>query len=492
MNTFKVRHMEGITQRMIGWVAGVSPKATDFTVGSRVRTLLEACSQELEELYYQVYSALAEQIQTLLFDGFRFPAKAATRATGTVTFARATAAAEDYPIAAGTIVSTRGSTTEPARRFLTVSAVTLATGQTSVEATVRAEQPGPEYNVVAGQINYISSALPGIDTVTNAAGYVNGKAAETDARRAERFLEYVNSLQRGTEPAIRRAIEDQVEDVAGVSVVESPTLYCRRFDASAAAYADFSGEFNLPGGTAFDPFVDPMQVGDQLYIGSPRRFNVLYLGMRRVGYGLNGIWEYWNGSAWTEIPDQQDNSGSFGASDTVEWDWSDVSDWGASVVDDQKAYWVRFTLQTVGAVLPSLSYGWASPPPGQLLVYAHDGGGTLPAAMKTAIELLLTSYRAGGVKASVLAPSILTVPVTLTLELAAGADRATVAATVEAALNSYFANLRVGQRVPREELSQLVMNADDDAILDVNWTAPAGDVDVSPEQLVRLGTLTVN
>lgn len=493
MNTFRVKYMDAIVQRIIAWVAGTSQKQTDFTVGSRIRTLIEAFAQEIEELNNQLYTGLKESALGALFDGFQFPAKAASKAMGSVTFSRATAASQGYVIPAGTIVATRGSSADASLRFLTIAAVTLAQGETYVTATVRAENAGPDYNVLADTITYIVSAVQGVEAVTNPAGFTNGQEAEPDSKRAERFRLYVNSLQRGTETAIVRAIEDNVDGVAGVAVVESPNLYCFQAGGSGPTFVDYSTEANLPGGTAFSAFPASPAIGDCLYIGASRRFNSLYVGLRQVANGVPGAWQYWDGSAWNAIPNVVDNAGAFSASDTVEWTWSDVASWRTCVVNGQKAYWIRYRLSVATiTTMPTVSYLWASPPPGNVLIYAHDGAGTLSTETKTAIESVVARYRAAGVKAAVLEPSILTVPVTVSLELAQGADRASVTAAVAAAINSYFANLKVGQRVPREELSQLVMNVDDDGIIDCGWTSPTGDVDVSPEQLARLGTLTVN
>ena len=185
--SYVIRYMADITQRMIAYVAGTSQGQTDFTVGSRIRTFLEASAQELEELYYQLWNGLQSSAQSAIYDGFQFPALPASPASGTVTFGRAVAAGQDYIIPAGTTVATRGSSSAPSLQFVTVAAVTLAAGQTSVNATVQAAQPGSASNVVAGAVSYIVSSVSGIETVTNAAGFSNGNDAETDSQRAERF-----------------------------------------------------------------------------------------------------------------------------------------------------------------------------------------------------------------------------------------------------------------------------------------------------------------
>jgi lysozyme len=56
--------------------------------------------------------------------------------------------------------------------------------------------------VSAGQINTITQALTGIDTVTNVTGFLNGSDAESDAALRTRFIAYVASLSKATKNAI--------------------------------------------------------------------------------------------------------------------------------------------------------------------------------------------------------------------------------------------------------------------------------------------------
>ncbi|EJN09399.1 baseplate J/gp47 family protein, partial [Herbaspirillum sp. YR522] len=65
---------------------------------------------------------------------------------------------------------------------------------------------GAAGNAAIGQVTSISQAISYIDTVTNAAAFINGTDAETDAALRVRFVLYLASLARATAAAIGFAI----------------------------------------------------------------------------------------------------------------------------------------------------------------------------------------------------------------------------------------------------------------------------------------------
>ena len=488
---FKVRSMDEIVSAMISWIAGVSGEVTDFSVGSRMRTIVEAIAQEQEELYLEIFAAITAAIPELLFDGFQFPARSARRTTGVVTFSRAAAAGEDYAIPAETIVATLASETDESLQFETVEEVTIATGETEIEATVRALVAGAEHNVVAAAISRVEATIDGVEAVTNAAGFTTGSDAESADARAERFLTYIGNLARGTSASITQAILDNVEEVVGVSIVDSPSLTVSRYTPSGPLYEDVSAEANLPGGVAVSIFADTPEVGSCFYVGAARRFNLLSIHLRQAGSGITGVWEFWNGTAWATLT-ATDNTGTLEASDTIEWEYDDVTGWVASSVNGYVAYWVRFRLTSATmSTEPTLSYLWAAPEPGAIAVYAHEVTGTMTATVQLAVEQQVSAYRAAGVRATVSEPSVLDQDVTLALTLVAGADEDLVQERVNGAVETYITDLTVGERLSHEQLSKVVLDADS-SVTDITWTTPTADVEASPDQLIRLDTMEVS
>jgi uncharacterized phage protein gp47/JayE len=83
----------------------------------------------------------------------------------------------------------------------------LAAGVASVTVPVAANLAGSAGNVQAGTIAVISSAIAGVDTVSNTLALAGGLDAESDAAFRARFGNYLSSLSRATDTAIGAAID---------------------------------------------------------------------------------------------------------------------------------------------------------------------------------------------------------------------------------------------------------------------------------------------
>jgi uncharacterized phage protein gp47/JayE len=82
----------------------------------------------------------------------------------------------------------------------------IAAGTSSLGVLVQNQAAGAAGNVVAGAISVLASAIPYVDTVSNAAAFTNGADAETDAALRIRFVAYIASLSKATKEAIGEAI----------------------------------------------------------------------------------------------------------------------------------------------------------------------------------------------------------------------------------------------------------------------------------------------
>lgn len=60
-------------------------------------------------------------------------------------------------------------------------------------------------------------------------------------------------------------------------------------------------------------------------------------------------WEYYNGDIWVDL-DETDGSVAFSDTDGTEITWDIPSDWEATEVDSQSAFWVRMRVVSLGAV----------------------------------------------------------------------------------------------------------------------------------------------
>ena len=207
-----------------GMAASVQSAATsllDLTVGSVLRAILEANASLALWLQWLIVQVLATT-RLATSSGtdcdsfgadFGFARLPAVAASGQVTFARFTPSIAAF-IPVGTVVSTTANTlsfwvvadtTNPAYSAAS-NGFTLAAGVAGLNVTVVANVAGSAGNVQPGAISLLSSAVSGVDTVTNANALSNGIDAESDTAFRARFGNYLASLSRATDIAIGSAI----------------------------------------------------------------------------------------------------------------------------------------------------------------------------------------------------------------------------------------------------------------------------------------------
>lgn len=219
---------------MTAAVQGAAASLTNFAVGSVLLAITQAVAgvaiwlESLVLLLLQttrLSTSSGSDVDTFLAD-FGDSRLAATQATGQVTFARftATQAAYIYPgQAVQTADGTQGFTVIADSNEIawnaTLGAYVLPAGTTSITATVKAVNAGTAGNVAAGTITTITSAIPYVDTVTNAAALIDGTNAETDAAAKAGFVEYIAALARATKTAIINAVQN-VQNGATATLTE--------------------------------------------------------------------------------------------------------------------------------------------------------------------------------------------------------------------------------------------------------------------------------
>lgn len=177
----------------------VTTKITDFNPGSVARTLIEAPAAEMDELYQNVLIGLKEAIPVSVFSAFGFDTIAAVAASGVVRFSTGgPPAATAITVPVGTVVKVPGTS----RSFATQAVGTIEIGQSYVDILVAAQSAGVSGNTANGTVTELSTAVTGVASVTNPAPFTNGREAETDEERKERFRAYISTLARGTKAAI--------------------------------------------------------------------------------------------------------------------------------------------------------------------------------------------------------------------------------------------------------------------------------------------------
>ncbi len=256
---------KSFTTLVSDWVATVQGRASvliDLTIGSILLSIGEAAAGValwLQGVALQI-AALTRFASSAGADAdswgadFNYPRLGAKAATGPVTFARFTPTAQ-ATIPVGSPVQTQDGT----QKYLVVAdtnqsaydaglnAYVIAVNVASCTATVESTVATAAANVGAGVINTLGSAIPGVDTVTNAAPFENGADPESDPNYKARFPEYIASLSKATKAAIENAIESVqqgvsftlTENLTYAGATDDGYFYAVVDDGSGAPSSDF-------------------------------------------------------------------------------------------------------------------------------------------------------------------------------------------------------------------------------------------------------------
>lgn len=216
-----LQNFSTLVEGMAASVQGAAATLLDLTVGSVLRALLEANASValwLQWLIVQVLSstrlATSAGADCDSFGAdFGFARLPAVAASGQVTLARFTPSTAAF-VPVGTSVSTAGNTqsfsvvadTSNANYSAAAGGYTLAAGVAGLTVAVVAALPGSAGNIQPAALGLLSSAISGVDTVTNAAACTGGLDAESDTAFRARFGNYLASLSRATNLAVGAAI----------------------------------------------------------------------------------------------------------------------------------------------------------------------------------------------------------------------------------------------------------------------------------------------
>ena len=221
MANITTQDFKSLVGNMVVAIQGGASKLVDLTVGSVLRAVVEANAAMVLWLQGLILALLAAtraatsngaDLDTWVAD-FGLTRLTAVAATGQVTFARFTNTLQGI-VPVGTLIQTGDGSQQFTVTIDTTNGAyssvlggyVLAPGISSVNVPVAALTAGIGANVSAGQINTIAQAVPGIDTVTNAAAFTNGVNAESDAALRTRFVAFIASLSKATKAAVGFAV----------------------------------------------------------------------------------------------------------------------------------------------------------------------------------------------------------------------------------------------------------------------------------------------
>jgi uncharacterized phage protein gp47/JayE len=197
---------------------------TDVTVGSVVRTLVEAVSKELALVYAQLNlayesafidtatgSSLDRVVALLGYARFR-----AGRPVGSVRFGRRPGSVGDVSIPAGVPVTDLEDTI----RYETVESRTMLAGESTAEVRVRGASDATPV-VPERTLQVVQRPIAGIDSVVNERPTSAASADESDAELRARVRVALLASSKGTVGALENGLL-QLPDVRAVSIQEFP------------------------------------------------------------------------------------------------------------------------------------------------------------------------------------------------------------------------------------------------------------------------------
>jgi uncharacterized phage protein gp47/JayE len=221
MASLNLRNFSTLVQNFAAGVQGVAASLIDFSPGSVLRAVAEATSAVVLWLEAQIQYVLTltrastssgPDLDTWMAD-YGVVRLGADAATGLVTFSRFTNTAQAL-VPVGTVVQTLDGT----QQFTVVADTTnsaysaplggfvIPAGVSSLAVLVSAVNASSASNVVAGAITVITTAIPFVDTVTNAGAFGGGSDPESDSALRARFLLFIASLAKATKTAVGAAI----------------------------------------------------------------------------------------------------------------------------------------------------------------------------------------------------------------------------------------------------------------------------------------------
>lgn len=198
----------GVFSTMRDWFQGATRKATDFTRGAVLRTLMEAISAPIEELYYRAYIVLPKKVFLAL-------AKDPEDVVALVedhTFGRVTRKSETTAAGKARFIGTAGASIPPSHQvvgmdnnvtYMTDSAAVIPPGETSVLVPVTALVSGKVGNLSPNRLMQQQSLLNGIIEVrTGPDGIGGGSDVEDLDKLKARVPLFFQNVTTGTPPAI--------------------------------------------------------------------------------------------------------------------------------------------------------------------------------------------------------------------------------------------------------------------------------------------------
>lgn len=456
---------------------------TSLYQGGRARTLIEVNALLLAELYLYVNDKMKEAASEGLYTALDFPPLPAMPAKTTLTFTGTAGTV----IPAGTIVQTVAGIYTPPIQFTTDTDAQIPTGSTTVNVSATAVIPQAAGNVAANTLTVLVTPIQGIQSVTNPNAASGGMDAETEQERALRFANYIQSLSQGSVASINYAAQ-QIIGVDKTAVVEPPLLTCQT--SSGNTYTDQSTEANMPWGIPFSAFSTSPVVGDSLYVGAGVMFNNVYINFAVPGSGITGTWQYWNGTTWANLS-VTDNTSNLTKSGSITF--TVPSDWQATAVNNQLAFYIRYSLTSASiTTIPQIYHIVAlNPPPGWINVVIYSSQGVTNNLLQQ-VASAVSLVRGAGIQANVIAANTKQVNINAAVLVPPAYNNPATQQNIVDIIQTYINGLNIGQSLYLSQLTQAILGVNAGSVVtNVSYSSPTSDVIVPADTLIIPGTITI-
>lgn len=216
-----LKNFASLVADMSAAVQVAGSQLVDVSVGSVLRAVIEANASLALWMQWLIMLVLSltrastssgADLDTWMAD-FGLTRLPGVAATGTVTFARITSGVQALVPAGAIVRSADGTVTAAVMQDTTrvdwsasAAGYVLAASATSADYPVAVTTPGIAGNVLAGSLSQLSTAIPGVDSVSNASALQGGTDAESDVLLRNRFQAYINSRSRATLTAVEFAV----------------------------------------------------------------------------------------------------------------------------------------------------------------------------------------------------------------------------------------------------------------------------------------------
>lgn len=197
------------------------------------------------------------------------------------------------------------------------------------------------------QVDHITHRIWG--TVSSYTDYIDGKRTSTYPTTD---LPYMTDYDAPDKIMLDNYPVTKVSQIYFLQQVQDISKFYN-YDDTGASYTDKTTAVNSSTEAPFTLFASTPAASDAVYIGSSSVFLGLDVNLSTNGTGSPAIdWEYWNGSAWTDLTETDTDTGASTFTASGKFTWTYPYGWAKTAVNSQTYYWIRGVVSTGYTIAP--------------------------------------------------------------------------------------------------------------------------------------------